>query len=162
MTVRLRGSALTLRRVDAPDIRSELVDRFNVFVLFYTVEHDTSTCPTTRTSAPTIQIQYISVCSPACKYATPSLKVIVLIAIHVSSSFALKSNRPTAPAYTPRFSCSRPPTISTALIFGAPETVPAGKIERNASNLSEARVSDSILARTTDGPTSTDHPSTRH
>ena len=57
------------------------------------------------------------------------------MAIHVSSSFSLKSNRPTAPAYTPLRSCSNPPTSSMALILGAPETVPAGTMDRNASNL---------------------------
>lgn len=42
---------------------------------------------------------------------------------------------PTAPAYTPRVSCSREETSSIARILGAPETVPAGKMERRASNL---------------------------
>ncbi|KAH3667501.1 hypothetical protein OGAPHI_003150 [Ogataea philodendri] len=40
---------------------------------------------------------------------------------------------PTAPAYTPRFCCSSSPISSIARTLGAPETVPAGKIDRNAS-----------------------------
>lgn len=72
---------------------------------------------------------------PACRYAVPSLKVIVRMAIQVSISSSAKSNRPTAPAYTPRRSCSSEEMISMALILGAPDTVPAGKIDRNASNL---------------------------
>lgn len=57
------------------------------------------------------------------------------MAIHVSISSSAKSHRPTAPAYTPRFSRSSDEISSIALIFGAPETVPAGNIERKASNL---------------------------
>jgi hypothetical protein len=57
------------------------------------------------------------------------------MAMHVSISSSAKSNLPTAPAYTPRRSPSNLETNSTALILGAPDTVPAGKIERNASNL---------------------------
>lgn len=65
----------------------------------------------------------------------PSLNVIVRIAMQVSISSSAKSNRPTAPAYTPRRSFSSSYMSSIALILGAPDTVPAGKMERNASNL---------------------------
>lgn len=59
------------------------------------------------------------------------------IAMHVSIESAAKLNRPTAPAYAPRRSFSRSATSSIARILGAPETVPAGKMERKASNLSQ-------------------------
>jgi len=59
---------------------------------------------------------------------------MVRIAMHVSMPL-LKSMWPTAPAYTPRRSRSSDAMSSMARILGAPETVPAGKMERKASNL---------------------------
>src|SRR5258708_15128143 len=60
---------------------------------------------------------------------------MVRIAIYTSISSFAKSNLPTAPAYTPLLSFSSSAISSIALILGAPETVPAGKIDRKASNL---------------------------
>lgn len=56
------------------------------------------------------------------------------IAMQVSTSSPLKFHRPTAPAYTPRFSPSRPAINCMARIFGAPLTVPAGMMLRKASH----------------------------
>lgn len=75
---------------------------------------------------------------PAWRYAFPSLNVMVRIAMHVSISSSAKSKRPTAPAYTPRRSLSNEEMISIALILGAPDTVPAGNMDRKASNLRKA------------------------
>lgn len=64
--------------------------------------------------------------------------------MHVSIDSDEKSKCPTAPAYTPRRSSSSAEMSSIARIFGAPETVPAGKMERNASNLCGYRLKDQL------------------
>ena len=57
---------------------------------------------------------------------------MVRMAIAVSR-FPLKSTYPTTPAYGPRFTGSSSSMISIARTFGAPLTVPAGRVARKTS-----------------------------
>src|SRR5579875_217062 len=79
-------------------------------------------------------IESATIPAPDWTEASPSLETSVLIVI-AKSMFPLNVKYPSAPAYGPRGSRSSSSIICIALIFGAPETVPAGKRDRMASKL---------------------------
>src|SRR3954454_14621554 len=94
-------------------------------------------CTTPRALARDSSYSYSGLASatvppPAWMCAMPSLTTTVRMQMHVSSSPPYDS-QPTAPPYAPRLIGSSSSMIRIARIFGAPESVPAGRTLRSAS-----------------------------